>query len=113
MRCQFYHAIALCALIAPACGQPPANTAAPAATRAIPAPAAVTELPSTPTADGVRLGKEIIERVRAAAGGPKLTALRSIEAVGTSTMSALPGIRTFSARALLSGVLSTGRDSDR
>lgn len=105
MRSQFYHAIALCALIAPACGQPSSNTPAPAATRAIPPPAPVTDLSSTstPTADAVRRGKEIIERVRAAAGGPKLTALRSFAATGTSTMSAMPGIRTFSARALYPG----------
>ena len=101
MRCQFYHAIALCALLAPACGRPLPDTAVPPTTAA-PAPVRATgpAVPATPTSDGVTRGKEIIERIRAAAGGPKLTAIRSIEATGTSTLSVLAGARTLNIRAM-------------
>lgn len=115
MRRQFYHAIALCALLAPACSRPARDTPAPA-TGSSAATAAVssTASPSTAasstadgaagsTADGLRLGTEIIERVRTAAGGAKLTALRSFEATGSSTMSIVAGTRALSVRALYPG----------
>ena len=104
MRCQFYHAIALCALIAPGCGRPASDAPASTTANPISAPAAPSSAPATPTADAVKLGREIIERVRAAGGGAKLTALRSFEATGTSTMSAVVGVRNFSVRALYPGL---------
>jgi len=48
----------------------------------------------------VRRGKELIEAIRAAAGGAKLTAIRGIEADGTSMMSVVDGVRTLSVRAM-------------
>jgi len=102
MRCQFYHAIALGALLAAGCGRPVADTPAPA-----PAPTAApgasqtsAASPATATSDGVRRGKELIEAIRAAAGGAKLTAIRGIEADGTSMMSVVDGVRTLSVRAM-------------
>lgn len=102
MRCQFYHAIVLCALIAPACGRQTADTPAPPAKAAsAPAPTGAAGAgPATPTSENIRLGKELIERVRAAAGGAKLTSMRSIEATGVSTMSVLAGARALKVRAM-------------
>lgn len=103
MRVQFYHAIALGALIASSCGRPASNTPAPAPAPATGATATSAPTSSTPTADAIARGREIVERIRAAAGGPKLTALRSIEATGTSTMSVIRGARTLTIRALYPG----------
>jgi hypothetical protein len=100
MRAQFYHAIALSVLLGAACGRPASDTPAPAASAApFSATPSATPGPATPTSDAIAKGKEIIERVRAAAGGAKLTAMRSIEADGTSDMSAI-GRRGLSIRAL-------------
>lgn len=100
MRVHFYHAIALCALLTPACGRPAPDTHIPASSTpgSAPSPAA-TPASATPTSEAIVHGKEIIERIRNAAGGAKLTALRSIDARGTSTMSAI-GTRTLSIRAM-------------
>ena len=105
MRCQFYHAIALCALLAPACGRPAQDDPAPAtrSSATTTAESTPTDNAPGPTPEGLRRGKEVIERVRAAAGGPQLTALRSLEATGTSEMSVVAGTRTLSVRALYPG----------
>jgi len=105
MRRQFYHAIALSALIASACSRPVPDTPAPStAPPQAPAPTAQSSAApssaSTATSDAMQRGKEIIEKVRAAAGGPKLTAVRSIDAAGTSTMSGIRDPRTLSIRAM-------------
>jgi hypothetical protein len=101
MRRQFYHAIALCALLAAACGRPEPDTPPPAPAAAARAPASgAAAATATVTSDAVQRGKEIIEKIRAAAGGPKLTAVRSIEATGTSTMSTIRSPRTLSIRAM-------------
>ncbi|TAK12527.1 MAG: hypothetical protein EPO35_11300 [Acidobacteria bacterium] len=108
MKVQFYHAIALSALVASACGrpatsngpgsEPPVARAQPgAAIPSAPAP------PSTPTAEAIEAGRALIERVRAAAGGAKVTAMRRFQATGTSRMSVVPGTRTFTVRALFPG----------
>ena len=100
MRVQFYHAIALSALLTTACGRPAPDKNAPASPAPAPTPLAAAPSPSeTPTSDAIARGKEIMERVRAAAGGAKLTALRSIEATGTSDASAI-GLRTLTVRAM-------------
>ncbi len=106
MKCQFYHAIALCVLVAPGCGRAPSDS--PVAKSGVPPPTSAAQAGDataspTPTADGVRLGKEAIERIRAAAGGAKLTALRSFHAKGTSTMSVVAGARTLTIRAMFPG----------
>jgi hypothetical protein len=103
MRCQFYHAIALCVLIAPGCGRPPSDTPAPKSSVSPSASAATAPASPTPTSEGVRLGKDAIERIRAAAGGAKLTAMRSFYAKGTSTMSVIPGARSLTIRAMFPG----------
>jgi hypothetical protein len=106
MRCQFYHAIALCVLIAPACAKPdstsPAAKPAAAPARGT-ATAPVTSAGATPTSEAVSRGKELIEKIRAAAGGPKVTAMRSFEARGTSTTSVIAGARSLTVRALFPG----------
>lgn len=79
-----------------ACGHSaPSPAATPAAQTA---PAAASTAPSisspgveTPTAAAIERGRAIVEKVRAAAGGPLLTALKSFEATGTSAMT---GIKT-------------------
>jgi hypothetical protein len=101
MRRQFYHAIALCALLTAACNRPGSDTPAPSTSSAAETPSSTAPTPgATATSDAVQRGKEIIEKIRAAAGGPKLTAIRSIEATGTSTMSAIRNPRTLSIRAM-------------
>ncbi len=100
MRVQFYHAIALSALLTTACGRPSPDAHTPASRAPASSPAAAAPLPAeTPTSDAIARGKAIIERVRAAAGGAKLTALRSLEATGTSTSSAV-GMRALTVRTM-------------
>jgi hypothetical protein len=100
MRVQFYHAIALSVLLGAACGRPASDTPAPAKSAPpFSSTPSAAPAPSTPTSDAIAKGKEIIERVRAAAGGAKLTAIRSLQADGTSDMSAV-GRRALSIRAM-------------
>jgi hypothetical protein len=100
MRVQFYHAIALSALLTAACGRPAPDTHVPASSAPLPATSsAAAPGAATPTSDAIARGKEIIERVRTAAGGAKLTAVRSIDARGTSAMTVV-GTRSLSIRAM-------------
>jgi hypothetical protein len=99
MRAQFYHAIALSVLLGAACGRPTSNTPAPSASAAPFSTPSAAPAQATPTSDAIAKGREIIERVRAAAGGAKLTAIRSIQADGTSDMSSV-GRRALSIRAM-------------
>ncbi len=104
MRVQFYHAIAMFALIAPGCSRPVPDTRVPTANRAPSSTAPNTApTPATPTSDAIERGKDIIERVRTAAGGPTLTAMRSFIATGTSTMSVVSTARALKVRALFPG----------
>ena len=65
-----------------------------------PATSATEPRPVTPTAAAIASGRAIIERVRAAGGGPALTALRSVEATGTSRMTAVRAVRQLRIMAL-------------
>jgi len=117
MRVQFYHAIALGALLTASCGgatPTPAGAPPPTSTAASGAPvtrpgtdAAPTNTPASdtasPTAAAIARGREIIELVRTAAGGAKLTAMRGVRATGTSSMSVVAGDRALSVRALFPG----------
>jgi hypothetical protein len=77
------------------------RSAAPSATTSAPVAA---PLPGptgqTPTADAIAKGRAIIEQVRAAAGGPALTALRSFEITGISEMTGLKVRRQLLVRAM-------------
>lgn len=104
MRSYFYHAVVSIAFLGAACGgaskgEPPAPAGAPSSADgrgAAPAPAPA----GTTTSDAIARGRQIIEQVRAAAGGGAVTAMRSFEATGTSNMSVLREPRTLKVRAL-------------
>jgi hypothetical protein len=72
----------------------------------LPLPTATTPVPvaddtaTTPTAAAIAGGRALMERVRTAGGGPALTALRSFELIGTSTMTGLRVSRSLKVTAL-------------
>jgi hypothetical protein len=107
MRSYFYHAVVSIAVFAAACGGASnGSRATPASAPATPAvggaatPAATPAPAGTTTSDAIARGRQIIEQVRAAAGGGAVTAMRAFEATGTSNMSVLREPRTLHVRAL-------------
>lgn len=63
-------------------------------------PAPSSEAPASPTASAIAQGNALVEQIRRAAGGPVLTALRSVEARGTSTVTRGTGSRQLTIKAL-------------
>lgn len=103
-------AFAVAGALAAGCGRPTSEAVPPPQARSTPAARAdsttspansAPEPPqTTPTAAAIASGQAIIERVRSAAGGPALTALRSVMATGTSQMSVVRDVRLLSIMAL-------------
>lgn len=79
----------------------PERTATPV-TSALPAapPSQKAVPPVSATADAISRGRAIMDRMREAGGGPTLTALRSFEATGTSTMTGMKVARNLKVQAL-------------
>lgn len=78
------------------CGRP--SSASPAtpsigATPATPAPTLVETQTDTPTAQAIDRGRALLEQLRQAAGGPALTALKSVEVTGASMMTSVKAPR--------------------
>ncbi len=89
---------------ASACGRPaPAPPPTPPATTTPPAggnQAAASAPAASPTGTAIDAGRAVIEQVRAAGGGPVLTAMRSFDLTGTSVMTGIKAARQLNVIAL-------------